>query len=211
MGHGYWDTREPAIADFNSSLTVTTDYLGNKVYVNNQLKYILTEEGYIEKNGTAYNAYYYLNDRLGNHRIVTDASGVVKQVNNFYPSGTSMAERRTDQGVQPYKFGGKELDRTNTMDVYDFEARNYDPVLMRFTRPDPLAEKYPSISPYVYCLNNPVRFVDRDGRRPGDVVVAFGGAYFLKTGGQGLANTIINLITQRHLQEEGGVGKSFSS
>ena len=44
-----------------------------------------------------YDAHYYLNDRLGNHRIVMDASGTVKQVNNYYPSGTSMAEspRRT--------------------------------------------------------------------------------------------------------------------
>ena len=137
------------------------------MYVNNQLKYVLTEEGYIEKatGSNTYTAHYYLNDRLGNHRIVMDASGTVKQVNNYYPSGTSMAEspRRTDQGVQPYKFGGKELDRFNTLDHYDFEARAYDPVLMRFTRPDPLAEKHYSISPYAYCANNPMKFIDPDG------------------------------------------------
>ena len=77
-----------------------------------------------------------------------------------------MAEspRRTDQGVQPYKFGGKELDRFNTLDYYDFEARAFDPTLMRFTRPDPLAEKYYSVSPYVYYANNPVRYVDPDGK-----------------------------------------------
>ena len=145
--------------------TVTTDYVGNKIYVNNQLKFVLTEEGYIEKaTGSAtYTAHYYLNDRLGNRRIVMDAAGTVKQVNNYYPSGTSMAERRTDQAVQPYKFGGKELDRTNNLDLYDFEARSYDPVLMRFTRPDPLAEKYPGIGTYVYCANNPVNKIDPTG------------------------------------------------
>ena len=76
-----------------------------------------------------------------------------------------MAEspRRTDQGVQPYKFGGKELDRFNTLDHYDFEARAYDPVLMRFTRPDPLAENYYSVSPYAYCNNNPVNRIDPTG------------------------------------------------
>ena len=90
----------------------------------------------------------------------------VKQANNFYPSGTSIAElpRRTDQGVQPYKLQGKELDRSYGLDFYDFEARAFDPVLMRFTRTDPMAEKYPGISPYAFCMNNPVRYTDPTGK-----------------------------------------------
>ena len=32
-------------------------------------------------------------------------------------------------------------------------------------RVDPLAEKYYSISPYAYCAENPVRFIDKDGRQ----------------------------------------------
>jgi hypothetical protein len=35
---------------------------------------------------------------------------------------------------------------------------------MRFTTPDPLAEKYYSVSPYAYCSNNPVKYIDPDGR-----------------------------------------------
>jgi hypothetical protein len=42
----------------------------------------------------------------------------------------------------------------------------YDPDLARWTIPDPLAEKYPVISPYVYCNDNPVNFVDPDGEDP---------------------------------------------
>ena len=49
---------------------------------------------------------------------------------------------------------------------YDFGARYYDPVLCRWTSPDPLAGKYPAWSPYAYCGNSPYLFVDPDGKRP---------------------------------------------
>ena len=49
-------------------------------------------------------------------------------------------------------------------DTYDYGARGMYPAIMRFTTPDPLAEKYYSISPYVYCNNNPVNMIDPDGR-----------------------------------------------
>jgi RHS repeat-associated protein len=34
----------------------------------------------------------------------------------------------------------------------------------RFNSPDPLAEKYYHISPYAYCNNNSIRYIDPDGR-----------------------------------------------
>ena len=94
-----------------------------------------------------------------------NAAGGVVQANNYYPSGVTMAElpRCTDQGVQRYKFGGKELDRSYGLDAYDFEARPYNPLLMRFTGVDPLASKYPAISPFAYCANNPVLNIDPTG------------------------------------------------
>ena len=46
----------------------------------------------------------------------------------------------------------------------DYGARWLDNVKMQWTSVDPLCEKYYWISPYAYCLNNPVRFTDPDGR-----------------------------------------------
>ena len=44
----------------------------------------------------------------------------------------------------------------------DYGARQYMPDLAQFTSVDPLAEKYYHLSPYAYCANNPVRFIDEN-------------------------------------------------
>ncbi|MDI9604174.1 MAG: RHS repeat-associated core domain-containing protein, partial [Bacteroidota bacterium] len=66
----------------------------------------------------------------------------------------------------PYRYNGKELDRQLNLDLYDYGARHYDAALGRWLTVDPLAEKYPNISPYAYCGNNPVNRIDPDGRMP---------------------------------------------
>ena len=72
-------------------------------------------------------------------------------------------------GVQPYKYGGKELDRTGGLDAYDFGARSYFADRLQWSTMDPLCEKYYDVTPYGYCLNDPVKFFDPDGRRVDDV------------------------------------------
>ncbi|MDD4439680.1 MAG: RHS repeat-associated core domain-containing protein, partial [Tissierellia bacterium] len=54
----------------------------------------------------------------------------------------------------------KELDEENNM--YYYSARYYAPPT--FISRDPMFEKYPSISPYTYCANNPMKFVDPTGQ-----------------------------------------------
>ena len=66
----------------------------------------------------------------------------------------------------PYKFNGKELDKETGL--YYYGARYYDPRTSLWLSVDPLVEKYPGLSPYNYCLGNPVRYIDPDGRGPID-------------------------------------------
>jgi RHS repeat-associated protein len=135
-----------------------TDYIKNKVYENYGLKRILFDNGYYE-NGTYY---FYFRDRLGNNRAVTNQHSALMQSTEYYPFGMSVASGIAE-GQQPYKYGGKELDLMHGLNLYDSQARWYDPVVGRFTTPDPLAEKYYSISPYAYCANNPINAVDLRG------------------------------------------------
>ena len=64
--------------------------------------------------------------------------------------------------MNPYKFNAKELD--SETGLYYYGARYYNPRLSIWYGVDPLAEKYPSWSPYNYTLNNPVNYIDPDGR-----------------------------------------------
>ncbi|MCQ2335640.1 MAG: RHS repeat-associated core domain-containing protein [Paludibacteraceae bacterium] len=59
------------------------------------------------------------------------------------------------------KHNGKELDAETGL--YYYGARYYDPTTALWLGVDPLAEKYPGVSPYVYCHGNPVVLIDEDG------------------------------------------------
>jgi RHS repeat-associated protein len=84
--------------------------------------------------------------------------------------GAPYADATASKGadVQPYKCNGKELDLMHGLNTYDYGARQHDPILARWDRIDPLCEKYYEVSPYNYCLNNPVMLVDPDGRVVGN-------------------------------------------
>ena len=83
----------------------------------------------------------------------------------YYPSGLPWLEAYSPS-EQPWKYNGKEFVEMHGLDEYDSKARWYYPAICRTTTMDPLAETYYGTSPYAWCGNNTVRFVDPDGRRP---------------------------------------------
>ena len=147
----------------NVALTLKTDYCGNMIYENGQLSKILTDVGYITLANSTPTYHYYLQDHLGNNHVVIDEHGQVEQVNHYYAFGGLMGES-TGGGAQPYKYNGKELDRMHGLDWYDYGARHYDAVLGRWMCVDPLAEKYDNVGSYIYCKNNPIAFMDMNGK-----------------------------------------------
>ena len=152
----------------------STDYLmgGSLTMKNGRIDKYLFEGGYAQaspsgSNNDTFAFYYYNQDHLGNIREVVDASGEVKQVTNYYPFGAPYADASASMNpdFQPYKYSGKELDKMHGLNTYDHGTRQYDPILARWDRLDPLAEKYYPLNPYNYCGNSPIKNIDPDGSK----------------------------------------------
>lgn len=141
---------------------------GTLTLKNGKIDKYLFDGGYAQASATSstsdnFTFYYYTPDHLGNIREVVDAGGNVQQVTNYYPFGATYADAATNADFQPYKYNGKELDKMHGLNAYDYGARQHDPILARWDRIDPLAEKERGISPYAYCVNSPVNKVDPYG------------------------------------------------
>jgi len=114
-------------------------------------------------NNSVTGRYYYLKDHLGSIRVTVDANGNRVGWNDYYPYGMLMSGRTgTNSEDHRYKFTGKERDDETGLDY--FGARYYDSWQGRWLQVDPLAEKYPGWSPYNYSIDDPLRFIDPDGK-----------------------------------------------
>nr|WP_236676304.1 RHS repeat-associated core domain-containing protein [Chryseolinea lacunae] len=100
---------------------------------------------------------------------VTQIKGPVVQQDDYYPFGLTFNSYHRENGVkQNYLFNGKEKQDELDLSWLDYGARMYDPTIARWMVIDPMASKFPSWSPYNYAFDNPVRFIDPDGREPDD-------------------------------------------
>lgn len=100
--------------------------------------------------------------------------------NLFYPYGASRADCWSDSAmVQRWKYSGKELDSFQGLHCYDYGFRWYDPIVCRWTTPDPMREKYYDISAYTFCRNNPISNKDQKGLFPKSLIIKHDGVLLL--------------------------------
>ena len=142
----------------------------------------VTSAGRIVRENTAdgsstYKVQHYLRDHLGSVRSVIDGdTGTVIETNDYYPFGKRIpvtnsvaepVEATTQSATSPdrWLFSSKESQSflNASIPLLDFGARMYNPVIARWTASDPLSEKYHGISPYAYCLGNPISIIDPNG------------------------------------------------
>jgi RHS repeat-associated protein len=107
------------------------------------------------------------------------------QIMDYYPFGL-MWEKQDVASTDNLKWHhGKEFQENEfaqqgkSLDLEDFGARMYDPILGRWWSVDPLAEKFLSLSPYNGMGNNPIFFIDPNGR---EVITHDGGNRTVYTG-----------------------------
>ena len=159
--------------DAEGYYTYVTDYCGPWEYLNGKLSCIRIPGGYIEGDSV----YFHISDHQGNIRQIWNATTAkTVQDNHYYPYGALLGESASTEYVKavargnrhpvstnPYKYSEKEWQPAFGLNLYDFIARQYDPILCRFTSPDPLNGDYPQLSSYLYCAANPINNTDPTG------------------------------------------------
>ena len=119
--------------------------------------------GYIPTDTTnTEDIFFYHSDHLGSTSYITDAKANITQFDAYLPYGELLVDEHSSSEDMPYKFNGKQFD--DETGLYYYGARYMNPVTSLWYGVDPLAEKYPSVGGYVYCMENPTKLIDPNGK-----------------------------------------------
>lgn len=92
----------------------------------------------------------------------------INTISDYYAFGSPMPTRSWSDPNAKYKYGFNGKEKDNEIAVYggdyDFGARIYDGRLGRWLSLDPLMAKYANWSPFNFCTNDPLYFIDPSGR-----------------------------------------------
>ena len=131
---------------------------------------------------------YELSNHLGNVlSVITDrriqACGAgddiyynaqVVSVSDYYPFGMGIKEREWKDSSFGYRYGFNGMEKDDEVsgegNSLDFGARIYDSRLGRWMSLDPHMKEYPDLSPYNFVANNPIIFIDPDGK---DIIIHY--------------------------------------
>ncbi|MGN6394399.1 MAG: RHS repeat-associated core domain-containing protein [Mucilaginibacter sp.] len=183
------------------------DYIGGIEYSNGSMDFVTTEEGRAIKS-TNFVFEYYLKDHLGNTRVTVKDDGSVNQLQDYYAFGMDIDNGYSSPTSPPniYKYNGKEQDNELGLNMYDYGARFYDPVIGRWGTIDRLAEDPTQIdlTPYNYVGNNPISKSDPDGNCPNCLTALIGAGIGGLIGGG--AEAIRQLYHSGHITSWRAVG-----
>lgn len=114
----------------------------------------------IPLNNDAGLSYYYHTNQINSVNYVSDITGKAVQHIEYLPYGQVFMENRQGYSSQ-FTFSDKEEDRESGLTY--FGARYYNSKVALWQSVDPMTDKYPGMSPYNYCLGNPINFIDEKG------------------------------------------------
>ena len=100
-------------------------------------------------------------DQTGSSSWISDQYGNMLEHFRYLPFGEIWTNERLTNKSSRYTFSGKEKDEETGYSY--FGARYYNSDLSIWLSVDPMAHLYPSLSPYVYCANNPIKYIDPTG------------------------------------------------
>ena len=157
------------IYSFDGKLMAEYDHDGNcirdYIYVGNRLIAEYKPNYHIPEKDEEY--FYYMTDQINSTRIVTADYGNVVYSEAYGPFGG--VQKNWAKTYNPkFKFSGKEREAYGDLDY--FGARYYDHNSYRFISTDPIINKEEALANpqlwnlYSYCRNNPITFIDPDGR-----------------------------------------------
>lgn len=146
------------------------------IFVYNTLGQLVAEYDNTNQQPTSTGTTYITADTLGSPRLLTNAQAAVRVRHDYAPFGEELTPQFGGRSSQQQylvddlrqKFTGKERDSETGLDY--FGARYYHSAMGRFTGADPLMAGGVTIEPqswnrYVYVTNNPLNYIDPDGKQ----------------------------------------------